>query len=566
MSGTVTPKPQPGGSGDGIWEPSPAADPQAWAETLADLQREAEAWEPTEANSLPPEPGPRHGAPDAAASALAGFGGAAGREHYVGAQIAQAERAARRQPPTAFDGDLFRLVEPAHAGTYADHGWSRPGRYNLPGQSALYTSTTEAGVAAEAQNYDGTDNKTLTRSRFRGDLLDLSKTPGLTRGALTQGYGRDGLGRSWLSKAAGEDPYTLPRALADVARARDLSGVIAPANQSTTNVALFPDDPARRRPGGGRLKSGLTPIGHQLYGGATPGAPQDLTRAVMPDDAKPNRSSPARLAPDPADGTPGYRARVVQDIEQHGRISGARYGAFGAGLTDLAEGMARGRTDRKDLGRTAADVGFGGVGGHVETVVGRMTERVLNPPAVPPRVAGAAAGADGGLSSTLRPVGLPAGTIASGVAGGLVGGLTSSGITVWNDAGAVRDGRMQAGEATAAVVSGGVGVASGISGAAAGAGAGSVMPVMGTAAGAAIGFGVGIGAAEVTSWAAAHSGLEDRAEAAIGHFLDSNFEQPLHSAWALAADGVDGIRSGAEAVQSAAHRAWTRVFGLAGRG
>lgn len=501
---------------------------------------------------MPPDPQDAHrpaGAQErdrrddaAAQPAVTGVGGAAGRDQYVGSQIGQATRAAQAQPATSFNGDLFRAVDAAHASSFSDHSFSGPGRYNLPGQSALYTAPTLQAVQAETANYKGLDGKAVVRSTFQGELLDLRATPGVPASALTQGHGDGGRMRGALARITGEDAYTLPRAMADVARERQLSGVIAPANKASTNVALFPDDPNVAAAGPGRIQSGLRGQDYTSFQSNTPVAKVTFSQPHLNvADTKPNRLAPAAvdatgamLGPEPYNRAAALDASALRG-EAHGRAGGARYGLVGGAAASVVDGLVSGRPIEGR--KVAEDAGLGAASAHAETVLARNADRLLRPAAIPPGVAGSAtAGVEANGAAALRPPSLAAGAGAAGV----VGGVVSGGVTAWHDADAVKSGRMSAGRATADVaVQAGVGFGSGAAGAAAGAAVGSVVPVAGTAVGAGVGFGVGMG----TAWAAQHSDAVHAVQKQAGDYLTKNFEAPLQKGWHAVSNGVDSVRS-----------------------
>lgn len=504
---------------------------------------------------------------------VSGVAGAAGRDTFVGGQIGQAERAARAQPAVSFSGEVYRAVDPAWVTTYADHSFSGPGRYNAVGQSTVYTAAGLPDLRAETANYGGLDGKAVVRSDLSATMLDLRDTPGVTRGALTEGYGDGGKMKNLLGQVTGEDPYTLPRALGDVARGRDLSGVIAPANKNSTNVNLFPDDPNAAAVGTGRVATGLRPLDIQSHVSGAPAAPvpMDPSYRAVP-DMTPNRRSPAVA------GEPAFTEAVTADAGAHGRAGGARYGAAGAVAADLVTGALGGSIDGR---KVTADTAVGAALGHAETKLAVAADHLMGSGAgVAPRIAGNGATAlEASGASALHPPSLVAGVGAAGVIGGLVNG----GVAGWQDADLVKTGRMTAGRATADVaVQTGVGLAAGASGAAAGAAVGSAVPVVGTAAGAVVGFGVGVG----VSYVAQHSNAIHRAEHAAGDYLTAHFEKPLQQAWHPVTEAVDATRSavsrGADAAaalakeeqhalgnavasgQAAAHDAMTRLAGLFG--
>jgi hypothetical protein len=468
---------------------------------------------------------------------LVGLSAAGGREQYVGAQMNQAARAAAGHPSTPFDGDLYRAVPTGRYQTYADHSWSAAGRYNATGQSALYTAPTLDDLRAETANYSGLDDNSVMRSRFSGELLDLRSLNGVTQGALNEPHGERGSHRTQLARLTGEDAYTIPRAVADEARARGLSGVIAPANSGNANVALFPDAPGSAGPG--RLHDGLRYVSQQEFAGGGSSAPHTATDVASPIvDSTPNRNSPA------GGGVDTYTNKVTADADAHSRAGGARYGAAGAGVVTLVEGALTGHVDPSQLG---INMTAGAALGHADTVLSRSIDGLIRPPAVPSNVAGAASASKSAIATgaASRPVGLSAGTLS----GGAIGGIVSGGMSVWNQADAVRAQSVDAGQATANVaVDTGVGIATGAAGAAAGAAIGSVIPVAGTAVGAVVGFGIGMGA----GWLAQNSGIITDAKQGLGELLTENFEAPLDAAWDVAGAGVDAVKSAAGTVADAA--------------
>jgi hypothetical protein len=474
---------------------------------------------------------------------LVGLAAATGREQFVRAQLTQAANAASHQPATSFDGDLYRAVPTARFQTYADHTWSAGGRYNAPAQSALYTAPSLADVQAEAGNYSGMDNNSVVRSRFSGQLLDLRSLPNVVPEALMEPYGSQGSHRTVLSRLTGEDPYTLTRAVADQARLRGLNGVIAPANQGNTNVALFPDDPnAPAAAGSGRLQSGLTYLDQQDFAGrGTPTPYRAAGVAPPPVDVTPNRSSPAV-------DVSTYTNKVTTEAAAHSRAGGARYGAAGAGIVTLVGDV---KTGHFDAGQLATNVAGGAAVGQADTLLSRAIDRAITPPIVPPNVAGSAL-VDASVSdagAATRAVSVAAGISSAGI----VGGVVSGGVSIWTQADAVKNHQVAAGQATAnVVVDTGVGVASGLAGAAAGAAVGSVVPVAGTAVGAVVGFAVGMG----VGWVAQHSGAINAAKQALGRTLTDHFEKPLQKAWDVAAKGVDAVKSAGATVAHAASSAW----------
>ena len=514
-------------------------------------------------------------------SAVIGVSAAAGRDHFVGGQIGKAEASARVQWSMHYDGELYRALPSGRTSTYSNHSQADPGRYNLPGQSTLYTAPTIADVRAETANYSGLNGRAVTRSHFEGDLLDLRETSGVRYGALTQGHGSDGKMRSRLVRITGERPYTLPRALGDVARERGLSGVIAPANHGNTNVALFPDNPNQETRTPGRIEAGLHAIDHRIvtvdglgneaFGTATPYA---QPHPHIP-DTTPHKSAPPGIDLNPVKnpdgkvtGREGYLENIRDDVETHGRAGGSRYGALGAGAGELTEWATRGHVDGNGA---LANVALGAMAGHAETALAHGIDRLVSPNPSPPNVAGAAGIEMPAAASRLRPPGLAAGGAAAGLVGAAFGGADAA----WQDADAVKHDRMTAGRATAdVVVQTGIGVGSGMAAAATGAAVGSVVPVVGTAAGAVAGFGVGLG----VSLVAEHSAALHAGEQALGDALTRHAEQPLQHVWrgvAATVDAVNGTVTGAEhhvaetvkgaaaAAEQAAVSRWHQLMGSA---
>ena len=273
-----------------------------------------------------------------------------------------------------------------------------------------------ADLQAEVANYKGLDGKAVVRSHFQGELLDARNLPGVGRGALTQGYGDDGRMRSLLTRVTGEAPYTLPRAIGNVARERGLDGVAAPANHGNTNVALFPQDPNAPATGPGRLATNLRGLDHVAYAadGSGPGPVSTLPYSNVP-DAAPNKSSPlgiregtvtpANPAGEPR-GLSGYAKLVNADAGLHGRASGARYGAAGAGIVSLAEGVATGHVDGRAV---VANTALGAASAQAEGAIARGLTHVLPPPNGAGAVGGAmpeaaAAPPSGGKSRSQRKV------------------------------------------------------------------------------------------------------------------------------------------------------------------
>ena len=466
----------------------------------------------------PPGPGQDDGQ---ARPLLTGEGGAAGRDGLVNAQVNKIRGAAQDTPATPFKGDVFRSVptDPRRIDGYADHSFSQGGRYNKAGQSALYTSPSVDDVRAEAKNYGspadptGIEGNTVVRSSFEGDMLDARSMKGVDPSALKEPWGLKGQERTLLSKVTGEDPYTMPRAVSDVAQSRNLQGVLAPANEGNTNIPLFPEKaPAT---GDGALHDNLEYKGQsEVRGGVL--QPETVSPTIKPNlpDITPNRSNPAA---------------IEADAGLHGRASGARYAALGAAVTTLGQDAIDGHFDTGDAKDLAVNTMEGAVIGKADTMLSEQLAKSL---------AGASAG-----EAEIAGVRTVAGAASAGLVGAVVGG----GMAAWNDADKVKDGSMSAGDATADVaVSAGVGLGAGLAGAAAGAAVGSIIPVAGTAVGAVVGFGVGMVASLGATYLAEHSGVADEARKELGEALTENFEQPLQDVWHGASDASAAVGGAAK--------------------
>ncbi len=473
---------------------------------------------------------------DEADPLLVAEGAAAGRDTHVNTQVNKLRGIAENQPATPFDGDVFRAVpsDPTRVNSYADHSFSRGGRYNKMGDPALYTSPSIADVQAEARNYGspadptGIEGSTVVRSEFKGDLLDARSMPDVDPAALEEPWGLKGQKRSLLSKVTGEDPYTMPRAVSDVAQSRKLGGVMAPANDGHTNIPLFPEKaPAT---GDGALHDNLSYKGQaEVRGGVV--QPETVSPGIRPNipDATPNRNA-----------TP---ALVAEDAGLHGRSGGARYGAAGAAVMTLGQDAIEGKFDAKELATNTAE---GAVIGQADSMLSGQIAKNL-------------AGA-GAAEAEIAGVRAAAGMASAGAIGAVVGG----GVAAWHDADKVKDGSMSAGQATADVaVSAGVGMGAGLAGAAAGAAVGSIVPVAGTAVGAVVGFGVGMAASVVATLVAEKSGIADAAREKLGEILTENVEQPLQEVWhagSEASAAVGGaVTAAAGAVADAATSAASTV-------
>ena len=426
-------------------------------------------------------------------AAIVGRSSARARNNFIEAQTSKVTSAVNNAPLTPYDGDVYRHVGTKYTTTYNDASYSSPGRYNRPGQSTLYTSENMLSLEIEAQRYTdepgktGFEGRTVTRSQFTGDVVDATKLPGVTEGALAEPYA-DGRHQTNLSKVTGESPYHHPRALSDAARERGADAIRVPAGDGAVHVGLLTENVADPN-------SQLQYRNHYDVDATGKAGPVQSTPGAI--RAAPPASTPNNFL-DPVDGS--WQAQKVQaDVTSHTRAGGLRYGAAGGALMSGINAVRDGELTTSDAVNVAAGTTFG---------------------------AGAAV-VDDALTHRLG------GSFTAGVkAGGIVDGVVSAGTSVWSNAQAYERGEISAADATAdVIVDTGVGVTSGLAGAAAGAAIGSVVPVAGTAVGAVIGFGVGMLASWGTSEALERTGAADWAREGLSDALEDNKEGMLESAW-----------------------------------
>ncbi|MFN7959835.1 MAG: RES family NAD+ phosphorylase [Thermoanaerobaculia bacterium] len=434
---------------------------------------------------------------------VGGRSGAAGRNLFVETQTQRAYQMGLATPPTGYNSDVFRAVPTSRYPTYADFTWSSPGRYNAPGQSTIYASESYRGVAVEANNYSGLAGQSVVKSQFTGPVVDATRVPGLTAGALTEPYGSKGSHETLLTRVTGEDPYALPRAFGNGARDQGAAGVRVPANGgAVTHLNVFPEN-ARNLP------SDLMYVGHQNVNtaGNPGGMLYDPRVKLPPDGSTPNRNL-------------GNPTAAATDAEAHGRAGSVRYGMAGAAGLSIVQSLANdGRITGDELVSAGVNTTLGGITAHANDVLA-------------PRL------------GTFR-------------AGALVDGVVSAGTSLWQNGNRFERGEITAGQATAdVVVDTGVGISAGLTGMAAGAAVGSVVPVVGTAAGAVIGFTAGVIASSLTASAIEGSGLGGWAREGLGNFLDNNFSRPLGDAWST----ISGAQNH---VERAASDAWSAVSSTA---
>ena len=447
-------------------------------------------------------------------AAVIGRSGAAARDSFVNAQTQKAYDIGANTPQQNYNGELMRTTAPGNSTTYSNFTYSdKGGRYNSPGQMSLYTTETFAGAKAESSHYGGINGQTVTTSQFNGSVVDVVGSQQITSQALEEPFGAGGKDRSVLSKITGEDPYQHTRALADGARAQGAEAVRVPANNGHVHVNILPEN-TRNLPGQ------LIYTGHQQV---------DQNGQLGPMQSQPVSPAPDGQSPGKNTSTPdALRSAVDKDLASHSRRGSTVYGGAGSGAVSTISALADGQgISREEAGQIATDTAVGSI----------------------------AAKADDVLSSR----------VGNFRGGALIDGVISAGTSTWQNANAVEQGTMSAGDATAdVVVDTGVAVSAGVAGMAAGAAVGSIVPVVGTAAGAVIGFGVGM----ATSWAASAtlegSGIADWAREGLGDVLENNFEKPLDAAWENISAAQDVISDGFSSAGDALSNAGSAISGFVG--
>ena len=434
-------------------------------------------------------------------AAIIGTAGAAGRENFIASQSAKAYDIGFTTSTTPYQDSILRAVpdETARVQGYANFTFSdKGGRYASPGETSLYNSDTLDGIKAEAAHYGGMANSAVVKSDFSGNVVDVMDSPEISRAALTEPYGDEGRDRSLASRLTGEDPYTHPRAFAAGARAQGAEGVRVPANESATNVNIFPENTRN-------LSEQYNYVEHSKFdaSGEQSKTVFDSGVALPPDGSTPGVNS----------SNPGSFPDVQSaDAKIHQRAGGARYGAAGATAFSTINALADdGKINEDESVAIARDAALGGGSAIASDALGNKLGAVRG--------------------------------------GAVVDGIVAVGTSVWSNADAVEDGTMSAGDATADVaVDTGVAVAAGMAGMAVGATIGSAIPVAGTAVGAGAGFVVGAGAAWVASKTLEDfTNVADSAREGLGNILENNFEKPLKTVWdatGTAKDKVAGTASG----------------------
>jgi len=438
-------------------------------------------------------------------NAVLGRAGATGRDAFVSRQSDRAYDIGRNSPTVPYSDAVFRAVPDITRRTqgYADFTYSDSGgRYGRAGETVIYNSETQAGVKAEAANYDGLANQAVFKSDYSGNIVDVVGAKQISEGALSEPYGDEGRHRGIFSKFTGEDPYTHARALSDGARAQGAEALRVPANNGHVNVNILPENNTA-------LPSQYTYVEHTRFNDS--GEP---TKTVFDPATKltPEGNSPGVSVSDPDN----FRAGVSADAAAHSRASGARYGAAGATVFSTINAVSDGEVTLQEGGKVVFDGALGG---------------------------GAALAADSLENTRLGAV----------KGGAVVDGVIAIGTSVWDNSDAVENGDMSAGDATAdVVVDTGVAVTAGLTGMAAGAAVGSVIPIAGTATGAAIGFVVGAGGAWIASKTLEGSGVGEWVREELGDVLENNFEKPLKKAWTAVDEIKDNtLAAASETISSA---------------
>lgn len=483
--------------------------------------------------------------PDEHGSALVpppvtGNAGALGREALVQTQSQRAYDAGLHAPHVDYNGPLYRTVPNNRWSSYVNHLFTDQGggRYNAPGNRILYGSSSATENVGEMAAYakpghHPMENNTQVELNYnahvdpatgRGGVADISghlNELGLSRAALTEPKGGGGAHRTWLSRLTGEDPYLHTRALGQGVVDSGASGMRVPSATGGNQINPIPvnTDPQQLQ-----YRQHVDFDGHGNPGPvhADPAhlsqhAPGSSGPGVMPDGHAPipvhNKLNPTHAEHFTVEQSPGRTQRA----------GSTRYAAGGAALASLGG-------DLYDRFVGHKDVSVGDMAGHAAANTGVATLGSLaNDRLLTPRLGGGLRGAMKG--------------------GAVVDAVTSGLFSTWDNAAAYREGRENAGQATANVaVDTGVGVGAGLAGAAAGAAIGSVIPIAGTAVGAGVGFLAGMAGSYLARTLADKSGFTDWAKRGLGGALQ-RFNRPLGKAW-------DGISSATNWMGNTASNAW----------
>lgn len=469
-----------------------------------------------------------------------GSAGALGREALVQTQARRAYQAGLQAPHIDYDGPLYRTVPTGRWDGYVNHLFTDQGggRYNDPGNRLLYGSSSATENMGEMAAYAKAghhpmENSTQVELNYnarvdpttnRGGVADISghlDELGISRSALTEAKGGGGAHRSWLSRLTGEDPYLHTRALGQGITESGASGMLVPSATGGNQINPIPvnTDPTQlqyrqhvnfdQHGNPGAVQVDLAHLNQHATGNTRPG--------VMPAGNAPIPTA-NRLHPDHPQHTP-----VEESAGRTQRAGSVRYAAGGAALASLGGDLYDRFVNHKDVS-AGAMAEHAATSGGVATLGALANERLLTP-----RLGG---GLRGGMKG-----------------GAIVDAVTSGLFSTWDNAAAYREGRENAGQATAnVVVDTGVGVGSGLAGAAAGAAIGSVIPVAGTAVGAGVGFLAGMAGSYLARTLSDKSGFTDWAKRGLGGTLQ-RFNQPLGKAW-------DGISSATNWMGNTASNAW----------
>lgn len=475
-----------------------------------------------------------------------GTGAANGRQGTVLTQANRAYEAGRTAPHAGYDDTVWRAVDtfdpktgqPTRWEGYADHRWGdmNGGRYHDPGSRLIYTSpskTESLGELAAYPNEDGSHpmkNKTMVEMRYdaQGKMADVSghlDERGIRRSAVTAQKGK--LGPDRLHRLTGEDPYLYARAMGQGAMDSGASSMKVPSATGGNQIDIIPRNNA---------SNAITPLEVTPFDAhGTAGTP---SRANVPGGPSINGmgldATPIVEGPIPHGPGSSLRPATTSEPTPPGRASSVRYGAIGGGLAALGTDLYRmANGEDVGLGQTVLDTGVG-----------------------------TAVGAGGALATDAL---MAAGRGATS-AGGIVGGVIEGGMSLWNNANAYADGKIDGSHAIAnTVVDTGIGVGAGAAGAAMGAAIGSIIPGAGTLVGAGLGSLGGMAGSYLVHALADGTGFTGWAKEGLANGL-SWAGDGLATAGGAIADGAGALWEGAKGVGSSiaegAGAAWEGAKGV----
>lgn len=467
-----------------------------------------------------------------------GSTGAMGREASVQAMHRSAYDLGFNAPRGDFDGSVYRNVGSRYASSMfeAQHGASYGGRYNASGQQLIYTSPSFAESVGEAGAYNGMANRTMVEANYRtsvnpttnqGGLADVTtaaQRAGMTE-ALTPHVGKGGPGTLW--NLLGEHPYSMTQQVGKGATDAGAGAVRVPSATGGNQIDIIP----RNNPANAITPLEVTPFDAH-------GAPGSPTRANVPGGPSINGmgldTTPIVEGPIPHGPGSSLRPATTSEPTPPGRASSVRYGAIGGGLAALGTDLYRmANGEDVGLGQTVLDTGVG-----------------------------TAVGAGGALATDAL---MAAGRGATS-AGGIVGGVIEGGMSLWNNANAYADGKIDGSHAIAnTVVDTGIGVGAGAAGAAMGAAIGSIIPGAGTLVGAGLGFLGGMAGSYLVHALADGTGFTGWAKENLANGL-SWAGDGLATAGGAIADGAGALWEGAKGVGSSiadgAGAAWEGAKGV----